>query len=92
VIDRDDNFFYANQAFAKIHGFENLSELQQLDHASDLLAEEDRQRLGEYRTDRLAGRPVPEKYQYRVRHRDGSLIWLNNTYRAITWQGQPAVQ
>lgn len=92
VIDRDDNFLYANQAFAKIHGFENLSELQQLDHASDLLAEEDRQRLGEYWTDRLAGRPVPEKYQYRVRHRDGSLIWLNNTCRAITWQGQPAVQ
>jgi PAS domain S-box-containing protein len=92
VVDKDDKILYANQALANLHGYAAVEELLQLAVAGDLVAPEDRQRLKQFHDERMAGRPVPMSYRFLGQRRDGALIWLRNTSRAVTWQGQAAVQ
>ncbi|MEE9146672.1 MAG: PAS domain S-box protein, partial [Candidatus Tectomicrobia bacterium] len=41
---------------------------------------------------RLRGEDTPTHYVYQGIRKDGSMIWLDNMVRVITWQGEPAIQ
>jgi two-component system cell cycle sensor histidine kinase/response regulator CckA len=82
---------FLNKAWADIHGY-TVDEILKMDTVAPLLAPHDRSQLSKYNDARLRGADVPTHYEYQGVRKDGSLIWVENMVRPVTWQGQPAVQ
>src|SRR5262249_38107928 len=57
-----------------------------------LIALEDFDRMLSYRGARLRGEAAPGTYEHRGVRRDGTMIWLENRSRVISWNGAPAIQ
>ncbi|MFW9935633.1 MAG: PAS domain S-box protein, partial [Candidatus Thorarchaeota archaeon] len=85
--------FFVNEAFAEMIGYTveeilamSPSKVKELIHPSD-------QDLVIGRAEeRLAGKAVPEKYEYRMVKKDGSILWVEIFAHRIEYQGEPAVQ
>lgn len=74
-IDRvDGGFEYLNDQFIEIFGYSPL-ELQSLSH-QELVHLDDYAMVSEIHKERVAGREVPSRYEFRAVRRDGSTIWL----------------
>jgi len=52
---------------------------------------DDRKMVLNYYQKRLKGLNVPERYSFRIIHKDGSIRWLEITSTMITWENRPAV-
>lgn len=90
---QDGRFVFCNQAFANMMGYsveELLSisseEMLKLVHPDDQAAMLTRHR------DRLAGKPVPARYEYRGIRKDGTEVWLEAYASQIEYNGRAAVQ
>ncbi len=93
AIVQDFRLVFANQAFAEISGY-TIEELLSLlpKEVKALVHPEDQPLVwGRFR-DRLAGKPVPPRYEYRGIQKDGTVRWLEMFANRIEYLGKPAVQ
>jgi len=75
---------FANPAFAEI----SLSPEQ----VTALVHPDDQALVWKRFEDRLAGKPVPPRYEYRLIRKDGSVRWLEMFAGRIEYGGKPAIQ
>jgi diguanylate cyclase (GGDEF)-like protein/PAS domain S-box-containing protein len=92
VIHRHQRPLFTNQAFATIFGYASPEDILCLDTLMPLIAPHERERLQRYTMACLAGQPAPVRYEYQGINKDGTLIWLENLVRVVTWGGKPAIQ
>lgn len=85
---KDSKLVYTNPSAERIIGY-TPAELAEMDFA-ELISLEDRELVSNYRSRRLKGEPMPEFYEVRVFHKDGSLRWVEISGVAIDLDGQPA--
>lgn len=84
---------YANRQFEEMTGYA-LEELLAFppEKVTELVHPDDRALVwGRFR-ERLAGKDVPQRYQYRGIHKDGSVRWLEMHAGLIEYRGRRAVQ
>ena len=91
LIHRDFQPLLVNKAWADIHGL-TVDEVMALESIEPLLSPDDRERMAEYKTARLKGEKVPERYEYQAIHKSGKLVWVENSARLVAWNGGPAIQ
>lgn len=82
---------FVNQAWADIFGYDSPDEVIALGSIVSLLAPHERERMAAIRDARLRGDSAPEPYEFQGLRKDGTLIWLQNTGRAVAWNGEPAI-
>ncbi len=81
---------FANQAMARILGYEGPHELVGRDYR-ELLAPHERPRIEAYYAARMRGEPVPSRYELEGVRKDGTLVCLELLVSMVTWSGAPAV-
>jgi PAS domain S-box-containing protein len=93
LIHRHYKPLYANNALAKIFGYDSAAEIMNLSTTKTLLKRRSRHDDGPLRLHdaRLRGEPVPDEYEFRTARKDGSPIWVNNRAFRIEWEGEPAI-
>ncbi len=89
-IHQDERIVYANEAYARMHGYE-LGEIANSD-ITRLIFEEDIAKFREKVNARFRGENRVERYELRGRRKDGSVVWLDALPRLIDWKGRPATQ
>jgi PAS domain S-box-containing protein len=92
LIHRNWKPLFVNQAYADLHGYASPDEILALDSIAGLDAEHEHERLKSYHQARLAGEEVPAQYEYDALCKDGAVVTLLNSPRAVEWKGQRAVQ
>jgi PAS domain S-box-containing protein len=93
IIFQDGQIVFANHAMANINGY-TIDEMLTWgwDEFNRLVHPEDQDMLWAYLRDRLAGKPVPERYEYRIVRKDGVVRWLEAHGAIIRYRGRPASQ
>jgi PAS domain S-box-containing protein len=93
IIIQDFRMVFANQAFAEISGY-TIEELLSLspEKVQALVHPEDQALVWGRFQERLAGKPVPQRYEYRGFRKDGAVRWLEMFASPIEYHGKPAVQ
>ncbi|MEX2641861.1 MAG: PAS domain S-box protein [Acetobacterales bacterium] len=81
---------FANQAAARLFGYDSPEEITALGSAEPLYAPHENARVREYGERRRAGRSAPHRYEVACQRRDGSLFWCESHVYWTTWQGAPA--
>ncbi len=89
-VARDGKYVYVNPAFVSMFGYDGPSDLIGLE-VEDLYAPEEKERIRQHARDRLAGKPVPPRYEAKVLRKNGESfdadIWLT----MIAYDGKPCV-
>jgi diguanylate cyclase (GGDEF)-like protein/PAS domain S-box-containing protein len=88
-IYQDGRFAFANPALTAITGY-TPDELDRLGYW-DVIHPDSHDTVRVRSSARLAGQPVPERYEVRILRRDGQLRWLDLSDEIIEFGGQPAV-
>jgi len=93
VILRDARVLFTNQAFADISGY-TVDELLAMspEEVQAFVHPDDRELVWGRHWDRLKGKPLPQRYEFRGVRKDGSICWLEIHANLIDFQGKPAVQ
>ncbi len=91
LIHVDSKAVFANQAYADIFGYDSPEEILAQETARNHVAPHEHERMEQFRQARLRGEDIPA-YEFEGVKKDGTRIWLENRGRAITWEGQPAIQ
>jgi two-component system cell cycle sensor histidine kinase/response regulator CckA len=87
VVEADERVVFANEAAARLHGFDNPCEMSGLPTTLFQMPE-DAPRMLEYGRKRLRGEPVPSVYPFRGRRKDGSAIDLEASVSTCRLDGQ----
>jgi PAS domain S-box-containing protein len=84
---------YANPALGKITGYK-ADELTSLSpkELEGMIHPEDREMLFKRFADRLTGKRVPSRYEFRALRKDGTTAWVEISSNRIEYHGKPAVQ
>jgi len=92
-IIQDFKIVYANEALARITGF-RLDELLSLSpqEVQGLVHQEDQDLVWGRMADRLAGKDVPPRYEFKAVRKDSSTIYLEMVVGRIDFQGKSAIQ
>jgi PAS domain S-box-containing protein len=93
VIFQDGRVVFTNKAMADISGYtveEMLAMSSQQVQA--FVHPEDRTLVWGRHRDRLAGKQLPERYEFRGIRKDGTMCWLEIHASRIEYWGKPAVQ
>jgi len=93
ILQNQEGYVFANSMMAEITGYavEELLVLT-LDEIKAMIHPDDRERVWTHFLERMAGNPVPQRYQARIIRKDGKVRWLE-VYAALTrYMGRPAVQ
>ncbi|MEW6716729.1 MAG: EAL domain-containing protein [Chloroflexota bacterium] len=93
VIDENFSIVYSNPAFSEISGY-SLQDLQNLssEQVMNLIHPDDQRMVWQNFRDRLSGKLIPSRYQYRAIRKDGKIIWLDMFATRIEYMGRPAIQ
>lgn len=93
IIIQDFRIVFVNPMITRITGYSS-DELLSLppEKVRNLIHPEDQELVWGRLADRLAGKTVPERYEYRGIKKDGSVIWLEMHARLVQYLGRPAVQ
>ncbi len=93
VVIQDFRIVFANTAFAEISGYavEELLSLSPKEMQALIHSEDQALVWGRFR-DRLAGKAVPPRYEYRGIRKDGTVCWLEMFASRIEHGGKPAIQ
>ncbi len=92
LIHRDWQPLFANDALARMFGYDDPSEILALDSTQLLYAPDERDRLNEIYQARIGGRSAPDTYAFEAVRKDGRTIWIETTARVVMWEDAPAVQ
>ena len=93
VIFQEQRVALVNQAFCDMVGY-SVEEIQGVDFArfQEIVHPDDRALVwGRYR-ERSVGKDVPQRYEFRVLHRDGSTRWLEMRASNVLYGQRPSVQ
>jgi PAS domain S-box-containing protein len=92
-IFQDMGLVYANDAISQITGY-SLEELHALspEEFQGIVHPEDQEMVWGRLADRLAGKDVPSRYEFRVIRKDRETVWLEMISSRIEFEGKPAVQ
>ncbi|UCE17890.1 MAG: PAS domain S-box protein [Gemmatimonadota bacterium] len=84
---------FTNTAMADILGYsvEDLASLSS-DQLQSHLYPEDRAVFFQRFQDRLEGKPVPSRYEFRLIRRNGDICWVEMFASRIEYEGKPAIQ
>ncbi len=88
AVVQDEIYVFANTAFKKITGY-NMKELSGMNFIDIVAPESKKTVLGRYR-ERVAGKRVPEAYEMKLKHKDGTMIDVELSATAIDYLGRPA--
>ncbi|MCA9443650.1 MAG: PAS domain S-box protein, partial [Candidatus Omnitrophica bacterium] len=93
AIIQDSLYVFLNEKYAQISGYE-VSEMvdQRADSFIDRIHPDDREIVRQRHYDRMAGRDVPNNYEFRRFRKDGTLHWVEIHASLIQWRGRPAIQ
>ena len=83
---------FANEAFARIHGFGGVADLMELPDIKGLIAPEERARAWKNYMRLMAGERHPGVQRVCNMRRDGSAVWLDVIDRVVEWTDGPAIQ
>jgi PAS domain S-box-containing protein len=92
IVDEDWRAIFANEAAARIFGYDSPQEIIALESLETIVVPEDRQLIRERLTSRFSGGAAPREYERRGLRKDGSTIWLRTMIRLVEWEGKQAVQ
>ena len=92
ILSADWKPLFVNDAYARIFGYESPEQVLALENVNHHVAAHELERVRRYSRARLRGEPVPTHYEYDAVKTDGTRITLSRSVRAITWNGQPALQ
>ncbi len=81
---------FANQAAARIFGFDTTDQLLGID-VRDLAAPQERDRLARYQEASLRGASAPIRYDFEAVRKDGTPIWIEHVASTIPWNGEAAI-
>ena len=84
--DKDGNFTYANEAFAKLFGYP-LNKIKKLSFKT-LVHPDDFDMITDYHTNRMKGKKAPSRYEFKGIKKDGSIIHLETVVSEIKDSGQ----
>ncbi|MBN1342782.1 MAG: PAS domain S-box protein [Phycisphaerae bacterium] len=92
-IVQDGRFVFVNRPFAEGLGY-TVEELLALppEQVRSTVHPEDHELVWGRLRDRLMGRPVPDRYEYRAIRKDGAVGWVEIHAALIEYKGRPAVQ
>jgi PAS domain S-box-containing protein len=84
---------FVNQAFADMTGY-SVEELLTLSakKVRELVHPADQEFVWSRTADRLAGKAVPHRYEFRLMRKDRSIRWVEQFSRLIEYKGEPAIQ
>ncbi len=90
---QEGRIVFANHAFVEMGGY-CVEEMKGMSSEAvrDCVHPDDRARVWGYYRDRLQGKEVPDRYEFRFIHKDGRVYWLESCASLITYQGTPATQ
>ncbi|NOZ21471.1 MAG: PAS domain S-box protein [Planctomycetes bacterium] len=93
AVVQEGRIVFANSAFAEISAY-TVEELLAMspEQAQALKHPNDRPMVLGYYHDRLAGKPAPTRYEYRLLRKDGKVRWVDVAVRVIEYREEPAVQ
>ncbi|MFX1563420.1 MAG: PAS domain S-box protein, partial [Promethearchaeota archaeon] len=93
AIIQDLRIVFANQAMADMLGY-TVDEILAWNHdeVKDYVYSEDQSLVWGRHVKRLKGKQVPQRYEFRVVRKDGSVIWVEVFATQIEYHGKPAVQ
>ena len=86
---QDGKIVFANEAFAKIHGY-SIDEIMGIDSVN-IVHPEDRHRVEEIRQKRLRGEESPTEYEIRGVTKGGDTIWVQRRNVLIRYDGKASV-
>ncbi len=81
-------YVYANKEAAQITGY-SIAELLRL-NIKDLTHPDEHSKITEKYRKRLAGKPVPRRYETAIFHKDGHSVPVEITAARTVWKGHPA--
>ena len=88
-IHQDGKFVFVNDRFAEIHGY-TAKELLGKDYLT-LIYPDEREVVRQRVSQRLKGKPVPQRYTVHRLRRDGEPVWCDIMVRPIQYRGRPAI-
>jgi PAS domain S-box-containing protein len=93
AIMQDSRFVFCNRRLAEIAGY-SVEEILSLSEEEmiKMIHPDDRKFIEDRRLDRMAGKPVPARYEFRGIKKDGTEIWLEICSSLIEYNGRPAIQ
>ncbi len=92
IVHRRWKPLFANDAFARLHGYECAADVYAMYSVLQLCAAADRPRLQQLESRQLDGGGVVDQTEYEGRRRDGESITLQMSARIVDWEGEPAVE
>lgn len=92
IVHRDWQILFANQAAAQTLGYATVGDLVSIGDVLTLFPKSEHARIKSYRDGRLQGEQVPDRYQTRLLHKDGSAIWAEVLASVLDWEGKAAIQ
>ncbi len=92
VVRTQDEVLFMNDGFARLIGYEDAETLLALGQAriNDFIYPDDRKLVVERIVARMAGHEVVSHYEFRMLHRDGSIVWMDAQAALVNWDGQQA--
>ena len=93
AIVQDGRMVFLNKAFSSTtgHSKEDLLAASQ-EQLRSLVHPEDRELIWARHLDRINGKPVPPRYEFRWIRKDGSTCWVEIYASRIEYRGRPAIQ
>ncbi len=93
AIVQDAKYVFLNSKYAEISGYA-ISEMlmERADAFIDRIHPDDRKIVKQRHYDRLAGKPVPNNYEFRRFTKEGKLHWVEIHASLVKWKGRPAIQ
>lgn len=92
LIHRNMKPLLVNQRYAEMFGFKSPDEIMALESIDSLVHPRELPKLRHISAARMSGKDEMSEYEYEGVRKDGTPIWLHNSVRSITWQGETAVQ
>ncbi|MCX5854902.1 MAG: PAS domain S-box protein, partial [Deltaproteobacteria bacterium] len=93
LIVQDGRIVFTNRRFSEMSGY-TVEELLNAppEKLKAGIHPEDRELVWRRTRERLDGKPVPDRYEYRALRKDGKVFWLETFSALIEYRGKPAVQ
>lgn len=85
---QDGRIRFWNPRFVRLSGYSD-EEIPQI-FIGEFIHPEDRDRVLTMHRDRLAGKAVPNTYNFRAVGKDGRVLWININAIVVQWDGKPA--
>lgn len=90
VISQDKKVVFANQELVRLLGYDSMDEIQHLTFR-DVIYEEDLETINRNFEARIAGKPAPEEYTFRIKNRSGEIRTVLMHVKPLQYRDKPAV-